>query len=112
MSGYNKSYDFRLAMASLVVTGLAFGLAAELGRQKIIKDENDRYRIVLNAISLLDGEPGTSDKDWALAYRDALGKNYDPRIDDSRELNAGQLDQIRNRYSEKLESVIDSDNSY
>jgi hypothetical protein len=43
----------------------------------IYREHNEAYTMASQAISKLDGEPGTSDKDWAIAYKKVLDKNYD-----------------------------------
>ena len=93
------------------VAGLASMVDRNRRSERKINERDGLYKNVSGAIYYLDGEPGTSDRDCALAYRNVLGENYDPRIDDPRKLNDEQLEQIRARYSEKLETVINSDNN-
>lgn len=46
----------------------------------------EEYAQTSQVISGLDGKPGTSFDDWAIAYRDALGITYDPFIHNPRDL--------------------------
>jgi hypothetical protein len=59
-----------------------------------VRLKNARYDSAVKAIETLDGKPGTTSDDWKIAYKEALGKNFDPSLDNARYLSMRQLQRI------------------
>ena len=67
------------------------------------RDEPTNYQQATKLISHLDSEPGTSNLDWAIAYRDALGSHFDMRESDPARLPKDDLRLIIDHYSPETE---------
>ena len=61
----------------------------------------ESYARASSLISNLDGEPGTFDTDWAIAYQEALGRNFDTRISNPTRLLISDLQLVIEYYSPK-----------
>lgn len=75
-------------------------------RALMIQSENNRrgaFREVLGKIPTLDGIPGISNGDWEKAYRDFLGREFSPDLDNPADLPYVDLRRIKNGISERKE---------
>lgn len=86
-----KAGAVSVAFAGLMGIGLSLGYIARTAKGKHI----DSYRIVSRTIADLDGLPGTTSNDWAIVYRNALGREFDQYVNNPRnDLSLGDLEKV------------------
>ena len=68
-----------------------------------IKNQERRllYQNTSENIANIDGRPGTSHEDWAIAYRKVLNRGYDVYKDNPQKLDDRELIEIHNFYQKE-----------